>query len=83
LPPALSSVLSILPPMDLADLERGLRRFVGQLETAGQSLLRPVERGEFWPWIVAAAAALAACEIARREFRSADLHGPSLDSSDF
>ena len=83
LPPALSSMLSILPPMDLADLGRGLRRFVGQLETAGQSLLRPVERGGFWPWIVAAAAALAACEITRREFRTADVRGPSLDSSDF
>lgn len=82
LPPALSTVLSVLSPIDLADLERGLRQFVGQLESAGRSLLRPVERGEFWPWIVAAAAALAACEIARREFRSQEPRGPSLDFSD-
>jgi hypothetical protein len=83
LPPALSTVLSILPPADLAELERGLRHFVGQLESAGRSLLRPVERVDFWPWIVAAAAALAACEIARREVRSNDVRGPSLDSSEF
>ena len=81
--PPLSGVLSLLPPLDLAGLERGLRQFVAQLEFTGQSLLKPVQRGEFWPWIVAAAAALAACEIARREFRSPEFRGPSIDFSDY
>jgi hypothetical protein len=81
-PPSLSSVLSVLPPLDLAGLERGLRQFVAQLESTGQTLLRPVERSEFWPWIVAAAAALAACEIARREFRSSESRAP-IDSFEF
>jgi len=82
-PSALSGVLSILPPIDLSNLERGLRQFVAQLESTGQALLRPVERAELWPWIVAAAAALAACEIARREVRSSEFKGPSIDFSDF
>lgn len=81
LPPPLSSVLSVLPPTDLSNLERGLRQFVAQLESTGQSLFRPAERSEFWPWIVAAAAALAACEIARRECGT-DSRNPLMFRSD-
>jgi hypothetical protein len=82
-PATLPGVLSLLPPLDLVSLERGLRQFVAQIESAGQSLLRPVARGNMWPWVVAAAAALAACEIARREFRGQEFRGPSIDFSDF
>jgi hypothetical protein len=62
-------VLPFLPPVPLAAVERALRQFLDQLEQVRQSL--DGDRGEsgLWPWIVAGAAAGAACEIARRQLR--------------
>jgi hypothetical protein len=64
-----SGVLAVLPPGDLSALELGMRRFLNQLEQMGQRLACPPEGTGLWPWVVAAAAAAVACDLARRQLR--------------
>ncbi len=64
-------VLALLPPIPLSAVEAGLRQFLQQVERAGQCLTADRDDGGLWPWVVAGAAAAVACEIARRQFRSA------------
>jgi hypothetical protein len=61
-----------LPALDLAALEQGLRQFLGQLEKAGQELVGGGATG-LGPWLAAVAAALAACEIARRQMQKSEV----------
>jgi hypothetical protein len=67
--PQAPGVLAVLPPLDLAALERGLQRFLEQLGPTGPR--RPGDRDgpALWPWVVAGTAAATACEIARRQLR--------------
>jgi hypothetical protein len=62
----------MLPPLDLSALEHGMREFLQQLE----QLSAPATgsgRG-LSLWLLAGAAAVTACEIARRQLRrSADV----------
>jgi hypothetical protein len=67
--PRATELLPVLPPFDLATLERGLQRFLDQLARLGEDLAWPQGGAGTWPWIVAAVAAAAACEIARRQLR--------------
>jgi hypothetical protein len=53
--------------VDLATLERGLRRFLEELERKAPPPAWPPEGPVLWPWLVAGAAA--ACEITRRQWR--------------
>jgi hypothetical protein len=64
-----AGVQTALPAADLSAVELGLRQFLRQLERAGQALGLPGDGTGLWPWVVAGAAAGAACEIARRELR--------------
>ena len=68
-PPTVPGVLASLPPLDLSALDHGLRQFLEQLDWVGQKLTRRRDGTGLDPWFVAAAAAAAACEIARRQFR--------------
>jgi hypothetical protein len=72
--PQVSGVLAALPPPALSALERGLQQFLGQLERVGRDLTGDRPESGLWPWVVAGAAAITACEIARRQLRSS-LHG--------
>src|SRR5207245_1151146 len=65
--PRVSAALAVLPPFDLSGLEMGMQEFVKNLERLAPYLTGDREGTEMWPWIVAVAAAAAACEIARRE----------------
>jgi hypothetical protein len=62
-------LLTVLPMVDLSALELGMRRFLEHLERKGQPLAWPPDGTGQWPWVVAGAAAAAACEIARRQLR--------------
>jgi hypothetical protein len=53
----------------VAAVEAGLRQFLEQLERVGECLTAERDDSELWPWVVAAAAAATACEIARRQLR--------------
>jgi hypothetical protein len=66
-PLVVPALLSALPTVDLAALGRGLEQFMGRLERAGEQLVGDGEG--LRPWLVAAAAAAAACEIARRQMQ--------------
>jgi hypothetical protein len=72
-PPHRSGALPFLPPLDLGALELGLRRFLGQLGQPGPPWVPPRNGAGLCLWIVAAAAAAVACEIARRQLRPAAL----------
>jgi hypothetical protein len=61
--------LDFLPPVPLAAVEAGMRRFLEQLEQVGQGLAGDQDEGGLGAWIAAGAAAAAACEIARRQLR--------------
>jgi hypothetical protein len=70
-------VPALLPRVPLAAVEAGLQQFLQQLERAGRSLTADGEEHGPWSWVVAGAAAAAACEIARRQLRRPE-HLPSL-----
>ena len=73
------ALLASVPPLDLSALERGLQQFLEQLESAGQDLVEYWEGAGLGPWIVAGAAALTACEIARRQIQRSDVRGQKSD----
>jgi hypothetical protein len=66
-PSALPALLSAMPAVDMTVLGRGLDQFMHRLERAGEQLVGDGEG--LRPWLVAAAAAATACEIARRQMR--------------
>src|SRR5262249_4728828 len=68
-PPRLPTALAALAPGELSLLERGLQQFLEQLEDVGQALTGQAERAGLRLWVVAAATAAAACEIARRQMK--------------
>jgi hypothetical protein len=80
--PAVASVLTALRPLDLPALERGMQRFLEQLDRIGQRLTGPREAGGLYAWIAAGAAAVLACEMGRRQLRrpaeAAELEIPGL-----
>src|SRR5262249_7148943 len=76
--PQLFSVVPFLRPLDLTGLELGMQQFLKQLEQIRPGL--PQDGAGAGPclWIVAGAAVLVACEIARRHLRS-DTKEPALE----
>ena len=58
-----------VPPLDLASLEAGIRQFIDGLEAAGLGSGDLGSRWSLLPWLTAAVAAVAACEIARRQLK--------------
>jgi hypothetical protein len=78
--PAERGPLAALPAVDIAALGRGLERFLVQLERAGEELVG--DGDGLRPWLVAGAAAAAACEIARRQFRRAAEMAVLLNTAD-
>jgi len=76
-PPHASGALPLLPLLDLPSLEHGLRQLLGQLERVGERLAPPRDGTGLCLWIVAGTAAAVACEIARRQLRSA---APAADA---
>jgi hypothetical protein len=69
--PQVSDVLAVLPPFDLSGLEVGMQELLKGLERLAPQLTGDRGGADLWPWIVALAAAAAACEIGRRELRRA------------
>jgi hypothetical protein len=63
--------LSVLRPFGFWAVERGMQRFLQQLDRMGQCLGDSHGETGLWPWLVAGAAAVTACEIARRQLRRA------------
>jgi hypothetical protein len=71
--PLSSSVLAVLPSLELSALESALDQFVEHMRQTGQRLTDHSDEIGLCPWIVAAAAAFASLEIGRRQMkRSAD-----------
>jgi hypothetical protein len=68
--PQVASVLSVLPAMDVAVLEQGMRRFLEQVQHLGEVSVGARPGAGLGVWIVAGTAAAVACEIARRQMRS-------------
>jgi hypothetical protein len=66
---ATPSIVATLDTVDLSALGRGLERFLGRLERAGEELVGDGEG--LRPWLVAGAAAATAAEIARRQLKRA------------
>jgi hypothetical protein len=66
-----SDVLTVLPPLDVSSLELGMREFLDELEGVGQRLTGVRGGTGAYAWVVAVATAAMACEIARRQLRSA------------
>jgi hypothetical protein len=72
-------VLSVLPPVDLSALERGMQQFLEQLGGMGQELADSRDGSGLYLWVVAAATAAAAYEIARRQLPKSGDGGPKSD----
>jgi hypothetical protein len=64
-----SGVLASLLSFDPAVLERGMQQFLERLERLAPTLGGEQEQRGLAPWVVAAAAAAVACELARRQLR--------------
>jgi hypothetical protein len=58
-----------LPPPDLSALEAGLLRFLTELGQTSSPLAVDQDRAALWMWLLAAAGAGVACEIAYRQYR--------------
>jgi hypothetical protein len=67
--PPVFGVLTVLPPFDLSALELGMQQFLERMERMGQDLVQPRDGTGLCQWLVAGAAAVMACEIARRQLR--------------
>jgi hypothetical protein len=72
LPPLLQlpGLLSVLPGVEPADVERGMRAFLDQLEEIGQGWTGHGNQTGLSLWLLAGTAAVLACEMARRQLRS-------------
>jgi len=64
-----SGMLNVLPTLDVAALEQGMKHFLGQLQRMGEDLTAKHGGTGLGIWIVAGTAAAAACELARRQLR--------------
>jgi hypothetical protein len=72
----LPGLLSGLPGVQLADVERGMRDFLEQLDEMGQSLAEHRDQTGLYLWLIAGTTAVAACEMARRQLRVKKETGP-------
>src|SRR5262249_15876385 len=72
--PSAAAVLAPLAAIDVAALGHGLGQFLHQIEKGGEQLVG--DGDGLRPWLVAGAAAAAACEIARRQLRQATEYAP-------
>jgi hypothetical protein len=68
-------MLAALPAVDLAALGRGLEQFMDRIERVGEQIVGDGEG--LRPWLIAAAAATAACEIARRQIQRTEDDRPT------
>ena len=73
--PTLPGMLAALPAVDLAALGRGLEQFMDRIERVGEQIVGDGEG--LRPWLIAAAAATAACEIARRQIQRTEDDRPT------
>ncbi len=64
------SGLSMLPDLNVTALERAMQHFLRQLHSTGDDLVGKHEKAGLGVWLVAGTAAVAACEIARRQMRA-------------
>jgi hypothetical protein len=80
LSPPQDPLLAGLLPFDLGTLERGVQRFLAQLEDLGEYLIGSDVAGRAGPWLVALAAA-AAGEWYRRQRQKRGLRWLALGSS--
>jgi hypothetical protein len=62
-----SGILAALPPPDLSALKLGMQQFVAQLEQVGERLTGSRDGMGLCLWVMAGAAAVTACEMARRQ----------------
>jgi hypothetical protein len=67
--PQLSGVITALPSLGLATLERGMQRFLEQLEQTAEGPQPKATCCDPWLWVVAGLAAATACELARRQWK--------------
>jgi hypothetical protein len=67
--PKVADLLAVLPFLDDAALDVGIKQFLEQLERLCPRLANDGESSAAWPWIVAVTAAATAGEIARRELK--------------
>jgi hypothetical protein len=81
--PPVPGVLATLPPFDLSALERGMHLFLDRLGWVGQELVGRGDGTGLGPWIVAGAAAVVACEIARRQFQRPEARGQRSERNAF
>jgi hypothetical protein len=76
----LPGVLGGLPGVELADVERGMRAFLDQLDDMGQGLTGHRDRTGLYLWLLAGTASALACEMARRQWKSSAVV-PALDAN--
>jgi len=75
--PLLADMLSSLPYGNLGILHAGIRDFLDRLPGVGNQLLAQTDECRLTVWLIAGAAAAAACEMARRQLRK-----PEIDSTE-
>jgi hypothetical protein len=64
------SGISMLPSLNVTALERAMQNFLRQLQGTGDELAGKHDKAGLGVWLVAGSAAVAACEIARRQMRA-------------
>lgn len=64
------SAVSVLPALDVAAVERAMQQFLRQLQSTRDELAGKHDKAGLGVWLVAGTAAVAACEIARRQMRA-------------
>ena len=81
--PHLSDLLTVLPPADLSTLERGMQQFLDQLDRVGERLTSDPHGTGLYPWVIAVAAAAAACEMARRQLQKSEVRDQRSETKPF
>src|SRR5262249_20335091 len=80
--PPLPGVLSGLAPSDLSALEQGLQQLLEPVGQMGRALTGDRDTTNRCLWVVAAALAAGACEVARRQLRQPAAPTVSLKALD-
>jgi hypothetical protein len=70
--PLISGALTALPPLDLAAVRRSMQQFLEEIDGMGRGLAVDQDGTGLLLGIIAGGAAVAACEIARRQWRRPD-----------
>jgi hypothetical protein len=67
--PPLTGVLQHVSQLEIAAIERGILQFLDHLNPVANDFLSKDGGSRAWPWVAAAAAAVLACELGRRQAR--------------